>query len=40
VPLSVLAGGLCGNMAVAVVKASPRMAWISLARPSIVDATY
>jgi hypothetical protein len=34
-----LAGGLCGNIVVAVGKASPRMAWISLVRPTIEDVT-
>ena len=38
VPLPGVAGGLCGNIVVAVAKASPRMAWISLARPTIDDA--
>ena len=38
VPLPGVAGGLCGNMMVAVIKASPRMAWISLAKPTIDDA--
>ena len=38
VPLPGVAGGLCGNMVVAVIKASPRIAWISLARPTIDDA--
>ena len=37
-PLPGVAGGLCGNMVVAVIKASPRMTWISLARPTIDDA--
>jgi hypothetical protein len=40
VPIPDLAGGLCGNMVVAVVKASPRMAWISLARPTIDDVIH
>ena len=39
VPLPSLAGGLCGNIVVADVKASPKMAWISLARPTIEDVT-
>ena len=39
VPLPGLADSLCGNMVVAVVKASPRMSWISLVKPTIVDAT-
>ncbi len=40
VPLPGLGGGLCGNMVVAVVKASSRVAWISLARPTIDDAMH
>ncbi len=36
-PVLGVAGGLCGNMVVAVVMASPRMAWISLARPTRDD---
>ena len=40
VPLPGLAGGLCGNMVVAVIKASPRMAWISLARPTTAEARH
>jgi hypothetical protein len=41
VPLPGLAGGLCGNMVVAVGKASPRMAWIiSLTMPTIDDAIH
>ena len=37
VPLPGVAGGLCGNMVVAVVRASPTMAWIMLARPTTVE---
>ena len=40
VPLPCLSGGLCGNMVVAVVNTSPRMAWILLARPTIDDAMH
>ncbi len=39
VPLPGVAGGLCWNMVIAVVEASLRMAWISLAKPTIDDAT-
>ncbi len=38
VPLPGLAGSLCGNLSVAVARASPRMAWISLAKPTMDDA--
>ena len=40
VPLPRIAGGLRGNMVDAVCKASSRMAWISLARPSIDDSMH
>jgi hypothetical protein len=38
VPPPSLTGGICGDMWVAIAKASPRMAWISLAKSTIDDA--